>query len=59
MGQPEMEEPANEAKPSAISKWEVIKAYKWVRANQGAAGVDEQSRIRCRPAATFRCRCGQ
>jgi len=33
----------NEAKPFAISKWEVWEAYKRVKANQGAAGVDEQS----------------
>ena len=33
----------NEAKPFCISKWEVWEAYKRVKANQGAAGVDEQS----------------
>src|SRR5579871_6235852 len=32
-----------EAKPYRISKWEVWEAYKRVKANQGAAGVDEQS----------------
>jgi RNA-directed DNA polymerase len=33
----------SEAKPFVISKWEVWEAYKRVKANQGAAGVDEQS----------------
>jgi RNA-directed DNA polymerase len=33
----------SEAKPNCISKWEVWEAYKRVKANQGAAGVDEQS----------------
>jgi RNA-directed DNA polymerase len=35
--------PRNEAKPFCISKWEVWEAYKRVKANKGAAGVDEQS----------------
>jgi RNA-directed DNA polymerase len=33
----------SEAKPFCISKWEVWEAYKRVKANKGAAGVDEQS----------------
>ena len=42
------EEPAIESKPKAqksfdISKWMVWEAYEKVRANQGAAGVDEES----------------
>ena len=32
-----------EAKPFCISKKEVWEAYKRVKANKGAAGVDEQS----------------
>src|SRR5216117_615864 len=33
----------SEAKPFVISKWEVWEAYKRVKANKGAAGVDGQS----------------
>ena len=33
----------NKAKPFCISKWEVWGAYKRVKANKGAAGVDGQS----------------
>ena len=33
----------NKAKPFSISKWEVWEAYKQVKANKGAAGVDGQS----------------
>src|SRR5262245_13903912 len=37
------EEPMNEAKPFLISKREVWEAYQRVKANKGAAGIDEQS----------------
>src|SRR5262249_40784419 len=37
------EEPMNEAKPFLISKREVWDAYQRVKANKGAAGIDEQS----------------
>ena len=37
------EEPMSEAKPFVISRWEVWEAYKRVKANKGAAGVDEQT----------------
>jgi RNA-directed DNA polymerase len=33
----------SEAKPFCISKWEVWEAYRRVKANKGAAGVDEQT----------------
>jgi len=33
----------SEAKPFCISKWEVWEAYKRVKGNKGAAGVEEQS----------------
>jgi RNA-directed DNA polymerase len=33
----------SEAKPFVISKWEVREAYKRVKANKGAAGVDDQT----------------
>ena len=37
------EEPMSEAKPFSISKQEIWDAYQRVKANQGAAGIDEQS----------------
>ena len=37
------EEPLSEAKPFSISKQVVWEAYKRVKANKGAAGVDEES----------------
>jgi hypothetical protein len=40
---PKGEEPMNEAKPFLISKREVWEAYQRVKANKGAAGIDEQS----------------
>src|SRR5438045_9277070 len=33
----------SEAKPFVISRWEVWEAYKRVKANKGATGVDEQT----------------
>jgi RNA-directed DNA polymerase len=35
--------PKDEAKPYCISRWEVLEAYKKVKSNKGAAGIDEQS----------------
>ena len=37
------EEPVDEAKPFKIPKREVWEAFKKIKANQGAAGVDGQS----------------
>lgn len=33
----------DEAKPYCISRWEVLEAYKKVKSNKGAAGIDEQT----------------
>jgi RNA-directed DNA polymerase len=33
----------SEAKPYCISKHQVVEAYKQVKANRGAAGIDEQT----------------
>ena len=38
-----MNEPKQQDKPFQISKWKVWEAYERVKANKGAAGVDEQS----------------
>src|SRR5262249_30785958 len=40
---PKGKEPMKEAKPFLISKREVWEAYQRVKANKGAAGIDEQS----------------
>jgi hypothetical protein len=67
------EEPADKARPFDILKREVWKAFKHVKANQGAAGVDGQSRgsmlifrttstsfgIGCPRGAIFHLRCGE
>ena len=39
----EREEPVDQAKPFSIAKRKVWEAFKRVKANQGAAGVDGQS----------------
>ena len=38
-----MSEPKQQDKPFQISKWKVWEAFERVKANKGAAGVDEQS----------------
>jgi RNA-directed DNA polymerase len=42
-GRSRVSEPKQQDKPFQISKWVVWEAYQRVKANQGAAGVDEQS----------------
>jgi RNA-directed DNA polymerase len=42
-GRSRVSEPRQQDKPFQISKWVVWEAYQRVKANQGAAGVDEQS----------------
>ena len=38
-----MSEPKPDGKPFVISKWVVLEAWQRVKANKGAAGVDEES----------------
>ncbi len=38
-----MNEPKQQDKPFQISKWKVREAYERVKANKGAAGVDDVS----------------
>jgi hypothetical protein len=42
-GRSQVSEPKQQDKPFDISKWRVWEAYQRVKANRGAAGVDEQS----------------
>jgi hypothetical protein len=42
-GRSRVSEPKSQDKPFGISRWKVWEAYERVRANKGAAGVDEQS----------------
>jgi len=37
------EEPCTQTKPFTIPKWDVMKAYKLVEANKGAAGIDGET----------------
>jgi RNA-directed DNA polymerase len=43
IGQPIREEPMSRAKPFEISKRDVFNAWRQVRANRGAHGIDEQT----------------
>jgi RNA-directed DNA polymerase len=42
-GRSQVSEPKQQDKPFQISKWVAWEAYQRVKANKGAAGVDEQS----------------
>jgi RNA-directed DNA polymerase len=42
-GRSQVSRPKQQDKPFDISKWVVWEAYQRVKANKGAAGVDEQS----------------
>jgi retron-type reverse transcriptase len=42
-GRSRVSEPKQQDKPFQISKWMVWEAFERVKANKGAAGVDEQS----------------
>jgi RNA-directed DNA polymerase len=42
-GRSRVSEPKSQDKPFEISKWKVWEAFERVKANKGAAGVDEQS----------------
>ena len=33
----------SQAKPFAVSKWQVMRAFELVKANAGAAGIDQQT----------------
>ena len=39
----DQEEAVTKTKPFTIDKWQVVRAYELVKANAGAAGIDQQS----------------
>jgi len=41
----DQEEAVTKTKPFTIDKWQVVRAYELVKANAGAAGIDQQSII--------------
>ena len=43
VGQPQWEEPMSQAKPFEINKHDVFNAWRQVKANRGAHGIDEQT----------------